>query len=73
MSASWQLNLVVGFSLLVLGIFTGPITWFFYRLNRSFLEKVPTPSGRGIWFARIVLIGAAVAILVSALLQASAR
>jgi hypothetical protein len=48
MSASWQLNLIVGFSLLAIGIFTGPIAWFFYRLNRSFLEEVQTPSARGI-------------------------
>ena len=73
MSASWQLNLIVGFSLLTIGIFTRPITWFFYRLNRSFLENVPIPSPWGIWFVRILLIGAGVVILASALLRASGR
>ena len=73
MSSSWQLNLIVGLSLLVIGIFTRPITFFFYRLNRSFLENVPTPSAWGIWLGRVVLIGAGVLILVSTLLRASGR
>ena len=73
MSSSWQLNVIVGLSMLAIGIFTRPITWFLYRLNRSFLENVPIPSAWGIWVARIVLIGAGVLILASALLRASGR
>ena len=73
MSSSWQLDLIVGLSLLAIGIFTRPIAWFFYRLNRSFLENVPIPSAWGIWFVRMVLIGAGVVILASSLLRASGR
>jgi hypothetical protein len=72
-SSSWQLDLIAGALLLIIGLSTERLAWFFYKLNASFLSDVPRPSPWAIRFGQVVLIAGGVAVLVSALLRASRR
>ena len=73
MSSSWELDLIAGALLLIIGLFTKRLAWFLYKLNQSFLSDVPRPSAWGIRVGQFVLIAGGVAVLVSALLRASRR
>jgi len=70
MSSSWRLDLISAALLLVIGLSTERLAWFFYRLNESFLSNVPKPSARAIRVVRIVLIAGGLVLLASALLRA---
>ena len=56
----WPLELINGILLLVLGIFIQRLGWFLYRLNKSVLDEVPSPSVWGLKLVQAILIGAGV-------------